>query len=111
VAWSIPNRNAAPIGARQARPPITSPAGSGKPGPATLCPKLYVLHGVVNVTGGGHSRIRKPGHAQTEGERAIVAEHDAGAAHGELVATLQRELELRNQEIARLRSSSVRPLP
>jgi hypothetical protein len=43
-----------------------------------------------------------PAHAQTVGERAVVAEHEAGAAQGELVATLQRELELRNQEIARL---------
>ncbi len=43
-----------------------------------------------------------PGHAQTVGERAAVARHEADNAQGELVATLQRELELRNQEIARL---------
>lgn len=43
-----------------------------------------------------------PGHAQTTGERAVVAEHEASAAQSELVATLQRELELRNQEVARL---------
>lgn len=43
-----------------------------------------------------------PGHAQTVGERAVVAQHEAGVAQGELVTTLQRELKLRNQEIARL---------
>lgn len=43
-----------------------------------------------------------PGAASTPGERAVVAEHEASAAQSELVATLQRELELRNQEIARL---------
>lgn len=43
-----------------------------------------------------------PGHAQTVGERSVVAEHEASAAQGELVATLQRELDLRNREIARL---------
>lgn len=43
-----------------------------------------------------------PRAASTPGERAVVAEHEAGVAQGELVATLQRELELRNQEIARL---------
>lgn len=43
-----------------------------------------------------------PEHAQTTGERAAVAQREADSAQGELVATLQRELELRNQEIARL---------
>lgn len=43
-----------------------------------------------------------PAKASTPGERAVVAGHEASAAQGELIATLQRELELRNQEIARL---------
>lgn len=46
--------------------------------------------------------VALPGPAQTIGARAAVARYEAGAAQGELVATLQRELELRNQEIARL---------
>ncbi len=46
--------------------------------------------------------VAMPGHAQTVGERAAVAVHDAGDAQSELIATLQRELELRNREIVRL---------
>jgi DNA-binding Lrp family transcriptional regulator len=43
-----------------------------------------------------------PGHTRTVGEGAAVAERGAGAARSELIATLQRELELRNREFARL---------